>query len=147
MIEEQALVLSELEGKVRVRVQRQSACDSCQLKSGCGQSTLTKLSSNMCIEFDVPNKMNAESGDMVLIAIPEQGLITASLMVYLFPLLCMLTAAIMAKNIFNGSDLYIAMCGLFALFIGFVCARFYGQKHSEDVRFLPEIVRIVSHQS
>jgi len=146
MIEEQALVLSELEGKLRVRVQRQSACDSCQLKSGCGQSALTKLSSNQCIEFDVPNNINAECGNLVLIAIPEQGLITASLIVYFFPLLCMLTAAIAAKNLFNLSDLYISICGLFALFIGFACARHYGQKHSEDTRFLPELIRILQHQ-
>ncbi|MBL4762109.1 MAG: hypothetical protein JKY93_05345, partial [Gammaproteobacteria bacterium] len=35
-----------------------------------------------CIELDLPNTLNAASGDYVMIAIPEKGLINAALMVY-----------------------------------------------------------------
>jgi len=48
---------------------------------------MTKLSGNQCIEFEVSNELGARKGDLVVISIPESGLLNASLMVYFFPLL------------------------------------------------------------
>lgn len=143
MIEEQALVLSETKhGYVEVKIHRQSACESCQLKSGCGQSALTKISNRKCIEFSVLNTINAKPGDIVFLSISEQGLLSASLLMFMMPLLMMLGVSIMAKSLLSLSDGMVAISGLLALLCGFAYARFYAQNHLDDERFKPEMVRV-----
>lgn len=143
MIEEQALVLSEAKhGYVNVKIHRQSACESCQLKSGCGQSALTKLSSNKCIELSVLNTINAKPGDIVALSISEQGLLSASLLMFMMPLLAMLSVSVFTKSMLAWSDGAVAISGLIALLFGFVYARYYAKNHSDDERFRPEMVRV-----
>jgi len=143
MIEEQALVLSESKhGYVNVKIHRQSACEGCQLKSGCGQSALTKISSSKCIEFSVLNTINAKPGDIVFLSISEQGLLSASLLMFMMPLLIMLLVSVFAKSILAWSDGAVAVSGLISLLFGFVYARYYAQNHLDDDRFKPEMVRI-----
>ena len=143
MIEERALVLSEVKhGYVRVKIQRQSACDSCQLKSGCGQSALTKLSSNKCIEFNVANTINAKEGDIVALAISEKGLLSASLLMFMMPLMLMLGVSLITKSFFVWSDGAVALSGLVSLLLGFGIARVYAKNHQDDENFKPEMVRV-----
>ena len=143
MIEEQALVLSEAKhGYVNVKIHRQSACESCQLKSGCGQSALTKISSNKCIELSVLNTINAKPGDLVSLSISEQGLLSASLLMFMMPLLAMLGVSVFTRSMLAWSDGAVAISGLFSLLFGFAYARYYAQKHSDDERFRPEMVRV-----
>ena len=143
MIEEQALVLSEAKhGYVNVKIHRQSACESCQLKSGCGQSALTKISSNKCIELSVLNTVNAKPGDLVSLSISEQGLLSASLLMFMMPLLAMLGVSVFTKSILAWSDGAIAVSGLISLLFGFVYARYYAQNHADDEQFRPEMVRV-----
>jgi sigma-E factor negative regulatory protein RseC len=143
MIEEQALVLNEAKhGYVNVKIHRQSACESCQLKSGCGQSALTKISSNKCIELSVLNTINAKPGDMVSLSISEQGLLSASLLMFMMPLLAMLGMSVFTRSVLAWNDGAVAISGLISLLFGFAYARYYAQNHSEDERFRPEMVRV-----
>jgi sigma-E factor negative regulatory protein RseC len=143
MIEEQALVLSEAKhGYVNVKIHRQSACESCQLKSGCGQSALTKMSSNKCIEFSVLNTINAKPGDIVFLSISEQGLLSASLLMFMMPLLAMLAMSVFTKSFLAWPDGAVAISGLVSLLLGFAYARFYAQNNMDDDRFKPEMVRV-----
>lgn len=160
MIEERALVLAIteepslessniLKKMARVKVQRTSSCESCSLKSGCGQSTLTKMSSNHCLELDVENTLNAKSGDEVLIAIPESGLMTASLRVYFLPLLLMVLGAIVGDildaNSGDVSELWTMLLALSGLILGFLWARSFSQKQSFHKDFLPKMTKVFIH--
>jgi len=155
MIQESALVLSTStrsasqltipENIARLRVQRKSACDSCQLKSGCGQSTMTKLSGNQCIEFEVSNELGARKGDLVVISIPESGLLNASLMVYFFPLLSMILFSLGASSLTNTSDVGISIAGILGLSFGFLAARSYGKRQEANPDFLPKMVSVISN--
>lgn len=147
MIEETAIVLDfegEDHGLVKVSAERQNACDSCNLKAGCGQSAMTKLASGKCIELTVENDLQAKPGDLVLLSIPEQGLLAASLLVYLMPLLLMVGFSLFAKVYFASEDGVTAVVGIMALMIGFILARIYSDRHSHDQRFIPKIERIIS---
>jgi sigma-E factor negative regulatory protein RseC len=145
MIEEQALVLNEAKhGYVNVKIDRQSACEGCQLKSGCGQSALTKMSSTKCIEFSVLNTIKAKPGDIVFLSISEQGLLSASLLMFMMPLLVMLGVSVFTNSVLAWSDGMVAMSGLIALLFGFAYARYYAQNHLDDERFQPEMVRVDS---
>ena len=146
MIEEQALVLSDAKhGFVNVKIHRQSACEGCQLKSGCGQSALAKMSDSKCIEFSVFNSIHAKPGDIVSLSISEQGLLSASLIMFMLPLLIMLATSVFLKSALNLPDEMVAIGGLFSLLLGFLAARFYAQHNKDDERFKPEMVRIDSH--
>jgi sigma-E factor negative regulatory protein RseC len=154
MIEERALILEttyrmadQTRPLAKVRVQRSSACDSCSLKSGCGQSALSKLSANHCLELNVDNTLGAAVGDEVLIAIPEQGLISASLRVYFLPLVFMLAAAVLADLLFSGDELYTLIFAFSGLLAGFAQARIFSQKHADHPNFFPKMVRIVRSSS
>tara|TARA_R110001592_G_scaffold175466_5_gene414683 strand:+ start:6648 stop:7145 length:498 start_codon:yes stop_codon:yes gene_type:complete len=153
MIEERALVIdtsfdsSSFTKKVaRVKVQRTSSCGSCSLKSGCGQSTLNKMSSNHCLELDVENSLDAKSGDEVLIAIPEAGLITASLRVYFIPLILMVLGAVMGgfldSELATKSEVWTMLLSLAGLMIGFYWARLFGQKQAFHKDFLPKMTKV-----
>jgi len=152
MIEEPAIVLKQSDtgllnkGSVRVRVDRTSACESCHLKSGCGQSAMTKLSSNQCIELDVSSAHDVSPGDRVIIAIPEKGLLSASLVVYFVPLVFMLISAILSSAFFDTNDGLTVLFGGVGLVSGFFVARAYGVRHQDDTRFLPEITSVISDE-
>lgn len=162
MIEERALVLdaeqgvdavhslkikqdtSEFSGQlVRVKVQRSNACESCSLKSGCGQSALTKLSSSQCLELEVENTLNAQVGDEVVIAIPESGLMSASLRVYFMPLILMVLGAILGDIIHPVNELWTIILSISGLISGFAWARFSSQKQAFDDDFLPKIIKVI----
>ncbi len=154
MIEERAVVIdttfdsSNFSKKIaRVKVQRTSSCESCSLKSGCGQSTLTKLSSNQCLELDVENSLDVKSGDEVLIAIPESGLMSASLRVYLLPLILMVLGAVLGDVINSQNEIWTMVLALLGLIVGFSWARFSSQKQAFDENFLPKMTRVIVHSS
>lgn len=153
MIEERALILDTIADKsdatkkiARVKVQRTSSCESCSLKSGCGQSSLTKLSSNNCLELDVENTLDAKAGDEVLIAIPESGLMTASLRVYFMPLLLMVLGAAFGDFLDSGSEMgsetWTMLLSLLGLVIGFYWARLFSQKQAFHKDFLPKMTKV-----
>lgn len=154
MIEERALVLettfdeADFSHKMaRVKVQRTNACESCSLKSGCGQSALTKISSNQCLELDVDNKLGAKPGDEVLIAIPESGLMSASLRVYLIPLILMVSGAVIGGLIDPVDESLTMILSVMGLITGFAWARFSSQKQAFDTSFLPKITRVTIESS
>jgi len=139
MIHERGLVLDRSasdQNKVWVRTQRQSACESCKLKAGCGQSALSKLSGQKSIEFEVDNLLNAKAGDVVILSIPEDGILTASLVMYFIPLALMVAMAMVA-GMFGLSDLVSILFGAVGLGLGLCLARTYSQKHKDDPRFTP----------
>ena len=153
MIEERALVVGvdrtirdhDSRPYVTVRAQRQSACETCQSKAGCGQGALAQLAGGRCLELTVVNELDAEPGDIVVLAIPEQGLLTASLLVYLLPLLLMIVSSVIVQSVLSWSDGAVALTGLLALASGFVLARRVANRTGREQRFSPKMVAIEAH--
>ncbi len=142
MLEERALVIAVNEGSARVCTQRLSACDSCQLKSGCGTHSFAKLSGNQSIELEVDNVLDAEAGDVVMVAIPEQGLLVASFMMYLLPLVTMLASVVAAQWFFAAGEGILLLSAAIGLGVGVLCVRRYSGKHEHDARFTPHMTRM-----
>ncbi len=153
MIEERATILdtrfnldSNGPSIARVSVQRTNTCGSCSLKSGCGQSTLNKMTANRCLELDIENTLGARPGDEVFIAIPEQGLISASLRVYLFPLVLLILGAVIGDLLSSGQESVSMICALTGLLLGFFWARAYSRKHAYHKDYLPVMTRLLISQ-
>ncbi len=145
MLEERALVIAvhgKKNEKATVRTQRLSACDACQLKSGCGTHSFAKLSGNQSIELDIANPLGARQGDVVLVAIPEQGLMLASLLMYLLPLVSMFMAVLVAQWLGVAGDPGLIGAAAAGLLAGFAVVRKQAARHRADTRFTPRMTSV-----
>jgi len=100
VIEETAIVLEVRPQGVLLQTQRKSACQSCSVKSGCGTSVLAKAVGKRSSQFVVENTLGLHVGDQVVIAVDENALVQGSLLVYLLPLLFMMSAGLLAEWLF-----------------------------------------------
>ncbi|TNC83086.1 MAG: transcriptional regulator [Oleiphilus sp.] len=143
MAEERALVVDVCSDASKslatVKTQRQSTCNACQLKSTCGQSLISKIMSGQGIELDVPNTLNAKRGDVVILSIPERGLLKASMMMFLMPLVLMMFVAALCKLFFDWPEPAIALVGLLGLGAGFLLAKMMAASMQDDPAFQPKM--------
>ncbi len=141
MIEEQGKVVATEGDLVWVETCRQSACDSCASKAGCGHGALAKLGAKtvhmqaLC-EFDVA------VGDQVVVGVPEQVLLRSSVLAYIMPLVTMMLAALLSEHWWQ-SDLVSGLAGVLGLAFGFLLLRWHFQKHRHDQYYQPMVLRRV----
>jgi len=100
MIEETATVLKITGRKILLETQRQSACQTCSVKSGCGTSTLAKVVGNRSSQFTLDNWLDARVGETVVVAVDENALVQGSLLLYLFPLIFIIIVGLLAEFLF-----------------------------------------------
>lgn len=138
---ERAIVLELKEDQALIRTQRKSACQSCQLESSCGQGLMTKLGSERSMEFWLKNTLSANAGQSVSVYLPDEGLLAASVLMFIVPLLSMLGVA---GLVFwqTSNELITIAGGLLGLFLGFGFARFKSNTMQEDPRFQPSLKSI-----
>lgn len=91
MIEEQAVVTRiGSDGRTWINSLQAGGCGSCQHKIGCGSAAIASLLPKR--EFAVDSELNLRPGDRVVVAIDDSHLLATSALLYLAPLLVMLTA-------------------------------------------------------
>ena len=144
MIYERALVLDTFQTQegvnmARVKTQRQSTCNSCQLKAGCGQSLIANIVGGKGIELNLQNELNASEGDVVVLEISEGGVLKASLLMFMLPLLVMVFGTAFATLFLPPDSLGLVFAALVSLFIGFVSARKHAQLSETDPSLEPKM--------
>ncbi|MDX5300342.1 MAG: SoxR reducing system RseC family protein [Gammaproteobacteria bacterium] len=123
MIEESGRVVA-LEGEgVWVQVIRQSACQSCSARKGCGQAALAGMSGGRAHQVWIENPLGAQVGDQVRIGVSEAAMLRASLLVYLVPLLALMLAAVVASGAGLGEG-WVVLSGGTGLVFGFGMVRY-----------------------
>lgn len=145
MVEERAVVLAvfgEHDEFARVKTQRQSTCSACEMKSGCGQHLVSKIVGGKGLEIELENRLSARPGDVVMLSIPEQGVLKASALMFLLPLLIMLASALLVSNLFNASDAIVAIAGLAGLGLGMLWVRHLAKQLEQDPTFKPRMSAI-----
>lgn len=147
MLEEKGYVVAVDGHRAWVQILRQTACQSCEARKGCGQSTLAKMSGGKASQVLVNNALNLNVGDEVLLGISESAMVRASLMVYMFPLLAMIVFAVLATQLFPANQLFISLGGLLGLAAGFGFVRFYSNQHQGDTAFEPKMIRKLAQHS
>jgi len=98
MIEQNATVVQVLGDSVLISTQRQSGCNSCNVKGGCGTSLIGQLFPNrprqqLLLPLD-GLALRPKAGDRVLIGIDEGYLQKTTLLLYLVPLTGLLLGAL-----------------------------------------------------
>lgn len=140
MIEESGRVVAVEDGAVWVESIRQTACQSCAARKGCGQSALAKLGQQQKNHVRALNAFDLHVGDEVVIGVPEDVVMKGTLVAYLMPLVLMLVASIAADS-FTQSDLWVALSGLAGLAVGFLLVRVHFHAVSSDRRYQPLVLR------
>lgn len=141
MLEETGVVVAIDRDQAWVQTIRKSACSSCEAKSGCGQGVLARISDGKANQVLVKNSLNLQVGEEVLIGIPEELLIKASIMVYLLPLLAMIVVASVIEKWLAPGDGWVALAGVTGLAAGFLMVKLYSSFHKSDPKFCPKMIR------
>lgn len=142
MLTESAKVIAIDDDGLWVETLKQSTCNACSAKSGCGQHLLANYMRDMtCIKarFIGENTQRIwKLGDEVEIGVSENALVVNALVVYMLPLGGMLLFAALA-HAFRLSELMIAVIAFSGLFVAaWIIKRVYpyirgGSTHSLDV--------------
>ena len=94
--------------------------------------------------------MNAVAGDTVVVGIPEDALLKGSLVMYILPIVFMLSFAVFSDFALSVSlqsrDLIIAGSSITGLILGFLLSKWYFQRQSNAQHFSPVVLRkIIGH--
>ncbi|MET4693995.1 SoxR reducing system RseC family protein [Endozoicomonas lisbonensis] len=146
MIEEQGRVVTVEEGAVWVETIRKTTCSSCSARNGCGQHLAEKYKSSKTHSYiRAANETGStiKEHDEVVIGIPEDSLMKASMVVYLLPLLSMMAGLWLGSFLVLG-DLVTVLLALSGLAAGFVPVRMLGQKASELCRV--QVLKVTPRQ-
>ena len=149
LLEEQAQV-TRVEGDLAwVETQRQTSCGSCLAEKACGTGQMAKLFGARKNEMSAINRIGAQPGDTVIIALRGDALLIGSLVVYLLPLLLLFVTALLGDLL--GRQLHAAdpqtWSMLFAaagLAAGFGWVRIFGKRIRHDPRYQPVVTRRIS---
>ena len=139
MIEQKATVLRSDESTIWLQAERQSTCDKCQMKKGCGTGLLSEHVGRRFSTIAVPKRQAVEPGQKMNVSIPEEALLHGAFMMYLLPILFMFMGAVISRFIF-ANELLEIIGGLAGLMFGFywVKTRLKNQKIAIETQILEE---------
>lgn len=140
MITETGTVIALKGEQAWVQTIRQSACENCSARSGCGQRVLASASGGRANQVLVHNTVSAQVGDDVTLGIDEQALLSASLMVYALPLLLMVLASIAGHRLSGGMDAGAIAGAVTGLAAGFWIGRRLQTGRGD--RYQPHLLRV-----
>ncbi|MFI3199024.1 MAG: SoxR reducing system RseC family protein [Methylococcaceae bacterium] len=119
MIEELAVVVKIENHQVWVESGQTSGCGGCQQKASCTTNAIGSVLKKKSVPVDCDIQL--KTGDEVVVAIDENLLLRASLLLYLMPLIALFTGAGIADWMLpdNGqyADLWIAGCALLSFLL------------------------------
>jgi len=140
VITESGRVVAVSGSTVWVQTIRQSACQSCSARGGCGQPVLAAASGGRANQVQVLNTLHAGVGDDVTLGIAEQALLQASLLVYALPLLLMVAASMAANQLVPGSDGVAIVAAGLGLGAGFLVAKLWQRRMPGD--YQPHLMKV-----
>ena len=137
MILETATVVALEPQALWVDAVQKSACDTCSAQKGCGTQVLSKLTgktTRIRVLADHDQLKSISVGDQVTIAIPEDVVVMASVLVYLLPILCSLLALWLTPG---ESDIATFSSALAGLLLGAFIVRMHSIKTRHNPRLNP----------
>jgi len=142
MLEERAQVVETAGQDVLVETIRQSACASCNASKGCGQKLLSEIGQGERFRVLARNPQGyvLQQGDNVVLGLEEASFLSASVMVYLMPLIAMMMLALLA-DLMQLSEPLVALSGAVGLGGGLLVVRRWGAKAESGCRYRPEVLR------
>jgi sigma-E factor negative regulatory protein RseC len=140
MATEQGMVIN-IHGNIAVvKTKRSEACKGCSEHGSCSTQ-------GNDMEVEVFNRMGAAIGDEVAIQIQTGSFMKATFLLYVFPILCMITGAVagekLAPSIAFDKSALSAILGFLGLFIGLWVVKIKGREMGRKEEYHPKIIRII----
>jgi sigma-E factor negative regulatory protein RseC len=121
-----------------VKTIRRSACEGCGSKESCEAAKEGQV--------EAVNLAGAQPGDAVTVGFESGSLVKISMLLYLFPVICMIAGAILGAHLAPGYDMDessgAALFAFGAFFVSFVCIRLASSRISGDAKYRAKIIRI-----
>jgi sigma-E factor negative regulatory protein RseC len=145
MIEETGVVVSVNGETAEVETRRQGACGSCSANGACGTSLLAQYLGRRPLLLRAHNLAGAGPGDRVVVGVPEEGLIWASVAAYLVPLLGLMAGGMAGAGLLpDWKEIASTLGGLSGLALGLIWMARFGRAHAQDPRYRAVVLRRVS---
>jgi len=150
VIEELGVVVSVQDDWAEVEGQRRGSCGGCVANGACGTSLIARYLGRKRLLLRAYNSIGAGPGDQVVLGVPEGGLLEASFVAYLVPLLAMIGGGVTGEYIAGLLTPAFAQAtsvlgGLGALAAALWWLGRFGRAKSLDDRYRPRILRRASH--
>jgi sigma-E factor negative regulatory protein RseC len=149
MLTETGRVVAVEKDGLWVETIRRSTCGSCAAQKGCGHGLLNRIADGRrnYVRVLAPGPAIAACAvdDRVRISIPDQVILRGSVVVYVLPLLSMLSLAAGASVLWpTGQDLAAAGGAVTGLLLGFGLVRWHAWRHRDDSKLQPTLLEVVS---
>lgn len=142
MIEEVGTVISiHSLDIVEVETVRTSSCQACKAKSACGHHAIAQVSSTNRMRVFAKDSFSSRVGETVTIGIPEESILSASILMYLIPLIGLMIGATVS-SIFTDQVYLAVLFSIFGLVSGLWIARKQSIKHQSNPNFHPRVLRL-----
>jgi len=89
MITEHGIVTKATPAVAHIKTNRAAACEACTAKDSCGTIHRGKE-----IIFEVPNTLNVQAGDTVLVGMQTKSALLLTFLIYIVPILCLVIGAL-----------------------------------------------------
>ncbi|MGD9500831.1 MAG: SoxR reducing system RseC family protein [Halothiobacillus sp.] len=99
-IQEEGVVVAVTADGVWVETQRQSGCQSCSSRGGCGVGIMQKALNRRQHKVRVQTDQPVQVGDHVRLLLPASALVQASMLMYFLPLLGLILGAVAGQSLF-----------------------------------------------
>ncbi|WP_373501709.1 SoxR reducing system RseC family protein [Desulfococcus sp.] len=138
MITENGIVTKIDATMARVKTVRRSTCEGCGSKESCEGAKTG--------EVEAVNLANAQLGDAVTVGFESGALIKISMLLYIFPVVCMIGGAVLGNYLAPSSGMDESSgAALFAFgffFISFLCIRLTGSRMTGNTQYQAKIIKI-----
>jgi len=152
MIKELANVVTVEAGQVTVSSQIKSSCSGCAQIDTCGSGQVAKALPQAKLSLTLPYDVNTlgrelKQGDCVVIAIPEEHVLSSAGQVYLLPLFGLIVFSGLGQWLFKQQilphELIALALGITGGYLGYKLAK-YNQKHGKQSEKLqPKIIEVL----
>lgn len=141
MIEENGTVLSVENGIAEVETIRTSSCTSCRARHSCGHHVIAKVANSNRMQMKVVATEGLAVGQQVVVGIPEDTLLQASLWMYAIPLLGLVLGATI-PSLFTEQSLISVVGALSGFAGGLWAAKWKASTVAHNPEFYPRVLRI-----
>jgi len=146
VIEEQAKVVSiEDNSTFIVESTVKSTCSGCQQLESCGSGQISKAFPQKKLTYRLHSDEIVNVGDNVVIGLSESILLSSAWQVYMWPLLGLISASLLAQwllvDTLFAHELFALMIGVLGGYIGFIAAKSKQAQISNCQKWTPSLIR------
>ncbi len=143
MIEESGRVIAlEQPGMVWVETVRKSSCGSCASEQSCGTGVISKaMAGKRSYVKAITDILDLQTGEDVIIGVPEDFMVRGTMRLYLLPLLLMMASMLVANQYLHYGDAGSLLFAVIGLGVGLLISRIIDQLTPLSKRDHPRVLQ------